>query len=303
MARHGKHLKTLAKHATERAFVLVGIPLVNRALHRNDTIVLAYHNVVSDGESSVGDSSLHLPRSRFVAQIEALARTHEVMPLTDLLNERYGQRSRAAITFDDAYVGALEHAIPELARRGIPATVFVAPGLLGTVTWWDVTAVHGAVPPRVRDRALREFAGNGEAILASPEFSRGRDTLGRSMRIGTEGELRSAVQNAGIQLGSHTWAHPNLATLTSDAVERELTTSRDWLRTNFPSAFVPWLSYPYGLSSPAVQSSAARAGYAGALRVDGGWCTASSLAHTFDLPRLNVPAGLSLPGFRLRTGC
>lgn len=292
-----------AKSTAEHILVLAGVPRLYRTVHRNDTVVLAYHNVVADDESRAGDSSLHLRRTRFVRQIEALARTHDIVPLADLSKERGTRRCRAAVTFDDAYAGALEHAIPALAQRGIPATVFVAPGLLGAITWWDATADAGAIPPRMREHALTAFAGNGDAILASPDFRRGSENLRASMRIGTEEHLRSAARNAGIHVGSHTWTHSNLAMLPSDAVERELLASRDWLRARFPSAFVPWLSYPYGLSSPAVQSHAARAGYTGALLVDGGWCTASSLTKPHALPRLNIPAGLSFAGFRLRTGC
>src|SRR5688572_16741063 len=284
-ARHEKHLKTTVKRAAQRVLVLAGASHFYRAMHRNDTIVLAYHNVVPDHDRAAGDSSLHLSRAQFVAQIEALARTHEIVPLVEVLNARGAPRCRAAITFDDAYIAALEDAIPDLARRGIPATVFVAPGLLGAITWWDATADAGAVPVWARERALKVFAGDGDAILGSGEFRRMGDNLSESMRIGTLEQLYSAARHAGIHIGSHTWTHSNLAMLAPDAVERELASSRDWLRARFPSSFVPWLSYPYGLSSRAVQSQAARIGYAAALRVDGGWCTASSLTERYELPR------------------
>ncbi len=48
-------------------------------------------------------------------------------------------------------------------------------------------------------------------------------------------------------------------------------------------------------------SAAAAAGYAAALRVDGGWIPDPRAADRLDLPRLNVPAGVSRRGFELRT--
>jgi peptidoglycan/xylan/chitin deacetylase (PgdA/CDA1 family) len=44
-----------------------------------------------------------------------------------------------ALTFDDGYADLLDHAIPELTRRGWPASVFVVPGAVdGTVRFDDV---------------------------------------------------------------------------------------------------------------------------------------------------------------------
>ena len=44
-----------------------------------------------------------------------------------------------ALTFDDGYADLLDHAIPELTRRGWPASVFVVPGAVdGTVRFDDI---------------------------------------------------------------------------------------------------------------------------------------------------------------------
>jgi peptidoglycan/xylan/chitin deacetylase (PgdA/CDA1 family) len=295
-------MRTLLKQLAERALVGMGAAAVGRALRRRDVLILAYHNVLPPGERPSGDTSLHLPHAEFTRQIEALARTHEIVPLSSILDESpAGPRPRAVMTFDDAYVGALRVAVPELVRRRIPATIFVAPGLLGTQTWWDALADEdvGAVPPAVRDRALTELAGEGEAILAWKPAAAQLPAVS-SLRIGTEADLIAAAQ-PGITFGSHTWSHANLAALSPDALHRQLRASMDWLRERF-SNFTPWLSYPYGLYSPSVERAAADVGYAGALRVDGGWHRSSPGRSAHALPRYNVPAGLSTDGFRLRLG-
>jgi peptidoglycan/xylan/chitin deacetylase (PgdA/CDA1 family) len=100
-------------------------------------------------------------------------------------------------------------------------------------------------------------------------------------------------------LASHTWSHPNLAALEPAELTAELTRPLAWLRDGFPEPLAV-LAYPYGRSSPQVEAAAAAAGYRAALRIDGGWLR-SGRGRTHALPRLNVPSGLSLQGFRLRT--
>lgn len=290
------------KGGIERALLLSGIPGLSRARQRRNVIILAYHNVLPDGISAEGDTSLHLKLHQFEQHLDALAETHLVVSLASVLeDDRSWDRPRAVITFDDAYLGAISVGLPAVARRGMPATVFVAPGLLGSTTWWDrlADARLGAVEPAVRARALTVLAGKGEAIMTDARHS-ALNQLPRALHIATEGELLRGARLTGITIGSHSWTHANLAALAHQSVERELHNSIEWLRTNFDERFIPWLSYPYGLYSPDVARLAADAGLAGALRVDGGWLRHDAACDVFGLPRLNVPASMSLSGFQLR---
>ena len=106
------------KRGAELALVRSGLAGAWRRASGRDVVVLAYHNVVPSGDNPAGDSSLHLPLSSFSAQIDVLCETHSVVPLRDLMGA--GRRERkplAAITFDDAYRGALELGLPELLRE------------------------------------------------------------------------------------------------------------------------------------------------------------------------------------------
>ena len=271
---------------------------------RHRSLVLAYHNVVPDGAESVGDRSLHLPHSRFVAQVEALLSTHDVVPLTSLAEPqaRPRGRPRVAITFDDAYRGALTLGVRELARRDVPATVFVCPAFLGGRSfWWDVLACAegGRLDPEIRHAAIVQLRGDTDAV---EEWAAGRGVAWAAVPeiavAASEDELREATRHPGITLGSHSWSHANLTQLDAAELRVELVRPLQWLNGHFKSV-IPWLSYPYGLSSPAVASAAAAAGYDAALRIDGGLVTGSPTGR-YSLPRLNVPAGLSLNGFVLR---
>jgi peptidoglycan/xylan/chitin deacetylase (PgdA/CDA1 family) len=117
-------------------------------------------------------------------------------------------------------------------------------------------------------------------------------------RSATEEELCSAAAVAGISLGSHTWSHPNLAALGAAELDDEMRRPLEWLRERF-EGIVPYLTYPYGLFSSAVQEAARGAGYLAALRIDGGWVRRDAL-DMFAAPRLDVPSRVSLAGFRLR---
>lgn len=275
---------------------------MSRRRRRNDALILGYHNVLPTGLSAAGDASLHLPAERFIEHLNLLAETHDVVSLQSVLegNGRTARRPRVAITFDDAYWGALTIAVPELVRRGMPATIFVAPGILGRHPWWDQVAEPqlAAVPAAERELALREFGGDNEAILSNPRFPK-RSAPDAQLRIGTESEVLSAAALPGITIGSHTWSHRNMAVYDGPATADELRRPMDWLRERF-TTFIPVVSYPYGLFSPTTLRVAADLGYRAGLRIDGGWVGSSNRDDVFALPRYNVPAGLSSDGFSIR---
>ena len=265
--------------------------------------MLAYHNIVPDGEHVAGDTSLHLPQREFARQLDILAESHDVVPIDALLGDSATQRPRVIITFDDAYAGALTAGVEELAKRGMPATIFVAPALLGCVPWWDTLAdpKHGTVSGDVRRHALEALRGNATAILgwAQRASSAVEDPHPTLPRIATEAELGGIASKPGITLASHSWSHQNLCgSDRGTELEAELLRPLAWLRSRF-AAVVPWLTYPYGLSSGTVQKAAENAGYLGAFRIEGGWMPPSA-PQPYALPRLNIPAGLSIDGFRLR---
>ncbi len=290
------------KRLAQTALASGGLAALGRWLRRRDACVLTYHNVVPDDQPAGGDTSLHLRRSRFAAQLDLVARTHDVVPLTALLDERRGGRTRprVAITFDDGYRGAMTLGVRELVDRGLPATVFVAPGQVGREGfWWDLLANGAPLSPALRRRALTDHGGADKKILAWARSEGWSVTpVGPLARPAAEDELQEAARAPGISFGSHTWSHRNLVVESDESMWRELVSSREWLAERFRS-FVPWLAYPYGLVSEHVEARARDAGYAGAVRTRGGWIAGRG-PRPFTLPRVDVPDGLPLPMFELR---
>ncbi len=269
---------------------------------RGRTLVLAYHNIVPDRVEATGDRSLHLPRQHFADQLDVLVETCDVIPLAAVLCERPPDaRPAVAITFDDAYQGALTLGAAELRARRLPATMFAAPGLLGGYSfWWDALAGSDGLSDAVRDYALGALRGDGEAVRKwAARIGKPLREMPDWGRSGTEPELRAWVAAESLTVGVHTWCHANLSRLAAREVEDELTKPLAWLRDRLGTDILPWLTYPYGLSTHAAAAAAKTAGYDAALGVTGGWVE-RPIGDPYLLPRLNIPAGLTTKGFRLR---
>ena len=290
------------KACFEAGLVRSGVPALHRAARARRALVLAYHNVVPDACSAFGDRSLHLPRGLFVRQLESLLATHTVVPLAQVLEgPGAARRPRAAITFDDGYRGAVLLGVAELAKRGIPATLFVVPGFVGKGPfWWDALAAERGVDPTLRARALDDLHGKDQDVRGwAARAGVPAAKVPEWALVASEEELRSATGHPGITLGSHTWTHPNLARLTGAELQEELRRPLAWLRERFTSV-IPWLSYPYGLATPSVETAVREAGYTAALALGGGWF-ASSRVNPWAVPRENIPSGLSENGFVIRS--
>jgi peptidoglycan/xylan/chitin deacetylase (PgdA/CDA1 family) len=288
-----------ARRVIEVALEWSGIPRLAARAQRGRTLILAYHNVVPDDGPPAGDRSLHIPQSVFAAHLDAVAAMCAVVPLAAIGGPADPTRPRVAITFDDAYRGALMLGMQELQRRQLPATVFVPPGLLGHASfWWDACAGPDGLSPERRDEALGRLRGEDAAVRQAWPLT---NPIPTTLRPGTADELRTALAlHAGLTLGAHTWSHPNLTRLSPPELAAELQKPLAWLRDGWPAdRVIPWLTYPYGLENAAVRAVARDAGYSGGLKVDGGWLDAAP-TDPFALPRLNVPAGLSVRGLRLR---
>lgn len=295
-------MNTALKHLGERALIVSGVARLAGFRLRQRTVVLAYHNVAPSAAALSGNLNLHLPQREFARHLDVLVRTHDVVPIDALQTSQSATgRPRAIITFDDAYAGSLTAGVDELVRRGLPATIFVAPALLGSTPWWDVLAerTSGVIPGDLQRYTLETLGGQTAEIFRWMQPGPAESTVTSSLpRIATEADLRVAASRPGITIGSHTWSHPNLCALKPAELETELARPLEWLESRFPGAS-RWLTYPYGYFNHDVQLLAAKIGYLGAFRIDGGWVPQSPVP-SYAIPRLNIPFGLSLNGFRLR---
>jgi peptidoglycan/xylan/chitin deacetylase (PgdA/CDA1 family) len=161
----------------QRAMRIVKRAMVPHAL------ILMYHRVADL------DSDPHLlavTPGHFAAHLDVIREHGHPLTLNDLVKglERGRVPRRAvAVTFDDGYADNLHVAKPLLERLEVPATVFVAAGLVGGQRefWWDeldrLLLQPGMVPPRLRldlDGKVREWELKGAASYSSKEYRRNR---------------------------------------------------------------------------------------------------------------------------------
>ncbi len=299
-------LRTALKPTIEAIMSSRAVSRMARVRLRDQVLILGYHNVVPDEVHIEGDQSLHLPVSSFARQLDLLSESADVVPLSEVLagswSSTHSSRPKVAITFDDAYCGAVAVGVPELRRRSLPATIFVTPGLLGNQTfWWDSVRSPrgGPLTDTIRRHALCHLKGQG-SLIESWGFSQGLPIAPANpyARSASESELRLNCDHPEITLGSHTWSHPNLTEMTDEELRCELVRPKEWLESRFNNT-IPWLTYPYGCSNRRVEEAARDAGYHAALLIEGRWFEPMK-SNPFALPRVNIPAGLSTEGFAAR---
>jgi peptidoglycan/xylan/chitin deacetylase (PgdA/CDA1 family) len=139
------------------------------------------------------------------------------VPLRAMLDAASGprrERPTVAISFDDGYADNYEYALPLLAEYDLHATIFITAGLC-----------DGDAKVRRRFEALRSVAADEIRPLAWTQV--------REMRA------------AGLEIGAHTYSHPNLIRLDRDAAMHELRLSKDVLEERIGTP-VDLMAYPFG---------------------------------------------------------
>jgi len=106
-----------------------GLFALARSLTADRLRILCYHGVALDDEFDF-QPMLFMRAATFADRLDRLLRTgHLVLPLGEALDRlRQGTLPRAAvvITIDDGWFGTLREMAPALARRGLPATLYLA---------------------------------------------------------------------------------------------------------------------------------------------------------------------------------
>lgn len=214
--------------------------------------ILAYHRVNDEADLFFPS----LPTEVFETHMEFVARTYVVLPLEELLERMRRNavpRDALAITFDDGYRDNLTHAAPILARYGLPATVFLATGFIGTAgaPWFDRVALAFKTT-----RALAYHAPWGEVValessdarrsaldgalshlksLEEDDMRRGVDAILVALDITDERGFKSwmlswddvqALRVTGFTIGAHTVSHPILSRVSVQRAWTEIHGSR-----------------------------------------------------------------------------
>lgn len=175
-------------------------------------VVLYYHGIKAE------------ERERFGRQLDWLRRwARPVSPLTG--GGLDPGIHHAAVTFDDGFQSVIDHALPELVQRNIPAAVFLPCAFLGRPPGWEMDS-------HCPDR--------GEWVAPAERWR--------------------AVRSGLLAVGSHTLTHPNLLEVDRRQAWEEISGSRQRLQQLLGER-IELFSFPYGAHDGRLLEMARRAGY------------------------------------------
>lgn len=73
--------------------------------------------------------------------------------------------------------------------------------------------------------------------------------------------LRPLVQSGQVQLGNHTWSHPDLRALSTKGIQDQLQRNEDFIQATYGVSAKPFFRPPYGYVNAHVRDAAAAIGY------------------------------------------
>lgn len=236
--------------------------------------ILHYHRVNDDNDPYLGGLDVR----SFQAQMEYLARNFPVLSLDQIAAKDFSPRHRyfVAVTFDDGYRDNFVCAFPILKQLGIPATVFLATGHIGSdlLPWYDQVRLAFKLTTR-RRYSVAFPAGPGGPLqddlsrLRCMEQSLGWlrrlsedqrklalwavfDSLGvpRDLALPNQmlhwDDIRQMAKH-GLSFGAHTVTHPVLSRISGSQLKHEVEGSKRAIENRLQVP-VAHFAYPFGKS-------------------------------------------------------
>lgn len=210
--------------------------------------VLMYHRICQPVEG-VSAPTWNVTPAKFRSQLEYLmSKGYEAWKLTDLVERANAgkqiPRCAFAVTFDDGYRCVATEALPILESLQVPATIFLATGLLGTPGRMPQDDWTGAEDGRVPKDCYE--------VVSIEDCDR-------------------LVNSHLIDLGSHTHTHLDFRGKISEFKD-DICKSFDFIRSRWGLENIPF-AFPYGCSrngfcTPAMKSVVKQVGFCCALTAD-----------------------------------
>jgi len=149
-------------------------------------------------------------RVRFIRQLDMIEAAADAVVPADFCGAETPGRRLVAVTFDDAYTSVVENALPELAARRMPATIFTPSGMLGRPPSWQMEDM---------DEDRRETVATAACLQTLPP------------------DL--------VTIGAHSITHPCLPEIDHESAMTEISGSKSTL-TGLLGRDVTVFSFPYG---------------------------------------------------------
>ncbi len=273
---------------------------------RHVPLVICYHRVVEDFRASARSSipSMLTSRRMLEQHLDWIGSRYRFVTLdeigTRLESGREFDEPVAAITFDDGYRDAYDHAFPLLQRKGIPAAIFVVSDVVGTshLQIFDrlyavlsrafeegrhgqralIRALSGpdVASPPVELKLIDHLGADPLAaasflltVLCRAQIQDLLQALEEEIRLAPDSleglrpltwEMVSRMQRAGVTIGSHTKTHTLLTSESGPVALEEIVGSRDRLQQRLGIP-IEHFAYPDGRFDAGVLGMVSEAGY------------------------------------------
>ena len=290
------------------------ISLVRNYRSTRGGLILSLHRVLPAAEAKESfEPRITITDTVFEQFLILLDHEFHVVSLGQLLNqpEDIGGRQRVAITFDDGWADTYSHAYPLLLRYGLPATVFLCPGLMAEgqmlpeerfarIWRWCVKQRH--IKLLLQD--LRKWGLAGGDSEARYSWSRPLKRLAINAKLLMLSHLETAygvpgcdkrrfltwdevkiMRRSNITFGSHTVHHSTLPAEPDLSLEEELVNSREMIESKLQEE-ISFLAYPNGAYDGHVMAAAYRAGYTHCFATEQG--SFKRNANIFAIPRIHI---------------
>ncbi len=265
------------------------ISLVKSYRSTRGGLVLSLHRVLSAAEAEACfEPRITITDGVFEQFLDLLQEEFQVVSLKHLLHrpaETEG-RQRVAITFDDGWADTYTNAYPLLLRYGLPATVFLCPGLMAEgqmlpeerfARIWRWCSKRQQIGMLLQD--LRKWGFTGGESLARKVWSRSLRRLTIHAKLLMLNHLEATylvpdcekrrfltwdevkiMRRSNITFGSHTMHHSALTAEPDSSLEEELVASREAIESRLQEE-ATYLAYPNGVYNQHVMDAARAAGY------------------------------------------
>ena len=298
-------------------------------------LIFYYHRVCNPEVDFLSSPDLVVSKNNFEKQMEFIKEEFNVLPLDDIIDRLKKGKTLSsrdvAITFDDGYIDNYIHAYPILKKYGIPATIFITTGHIGSnnLLWWDRLSliIKAVLCTKIKwddyfsdllTRELKNILSNEKALKRSltPLTNYLKSVgvhkreaiihyLGNTVlksesilpqqRVFLSWQEIKEMSGSGITFGSHSHTHAILTELDDKDMNRELSFSKELIKENVgmePKGF----SYPDGCLDDRVKASVITSGYYYAVQTNR--LLLRSLTDIYSIPRKMIKESHSRGCFR-----